>query len=130
MALTLRIDPGLRLVHLDLGAKVPSMADLRRALDEIASHPLFRPGVSVLIEGGHLYIERALERDGLVLLASRLALNTDIARWAFLTANLATYRERRSIEIYAQGLGIEYRVFVRRREAMNWLLSLAGACSA
>lgn len=130
MSVTHWIDPSLRLIHMDLGTEVPSILDLRRALDRLGSDPLFQPGLSVLIEGRHLYIERTLERDGLLLLASRLALNTVIYRWAFLTSNLATYHERRLVEIYAEGLGIDYRVFIRRRQAMNWLLSLAGVCSA
>ena len=129
-AMNYRIQSAVPLIHVQLGPMMPTVADLRLTLDTIASDPRFRPGLSVLIEGGHLYVDRTLQREGLLLLASRLAVNTDVQRWALHTGNLATYCERRSVEVYAQGLGIEYRVFVRRRDSLNWLLSLAGACSA
>lgn len=130
MALTYRIDSPLRLVRCDFGQDVPPFPEVRRILDALSADPLFRPGLTVLIETGHLYLSRTYQRDGLLLLASRLALNADVRRWAVLTSNLATYRDRHIVEVYAEGLGIDYRVFARRREAMNWVLSLAGVRSA
>jgi hypothetical protein len=125
MYLTHAIDPYFRLVSIDLGEEIPSLADLRRAFDELASDPLFRGGYSVLVDGRHLYIERSLEKRGLLMLAARLALNSDVSRWAILTSNLATYRERRFAETYAASLGIACRIFIVRGEAMNWALGIS-----
>lgn len=130
MALTYTIDSPLRLVRCDLGPEVPPFPDVRRLLDTLSADPLFRPGLTVLLEAGHLYLSRTYQRDGLLLLASRLALNSDVRRWALLTSNLGTYRDRQIVEVYAEGLGIDYRVFARRRDAMNWVLSLTGVRSA
>ena len=130
MALNYKIELPLRLVRCDLGEAIPPLPEVRRLLDDLSVDPLFRPGLTVLVEAGHLYLSRAYQRDGLLLLASRLALNADVRRWALLTSNLGTYRDRHIVEVYAEGLGIDYRVFARRREAMNWVLSLTGVRSA
>jgi hypothetical protein len=125
MHLTYTIDPNLRLVTIDLGQEIPSPADIRQVFDDLSADPLFRPGYSVLVDGGHLYIERRLEQKGLLMLAARLALNSDVSRWAVLTSNLATYRDRRFAEAYAASLGIACRIFILRGEAMNWALGIA-----
>ena len=123
MAVTYRIDPGERIVYLDIDAS-PSFAEWRDAMLALLSDPAFKTGFDFLSSRGPDAGPPSAEFTTLAAAFYRQhQARFGRCRWASVVAGDATtYDTIRKLALMSDGTDIQVMVFRDTEEARRWLM--------